>query len=241
MTHKNAVTRLEGAIREIERLISSPSAEQDASGVQRKLLEGLEGLSTKSAAIRQLILDQAAEIAHLREIATVDGLTGILNRRGFETEMRRLLARAERYGEHGVLIYIDLDGFKPVNDNYGHTAGDAVLRHVATLLQNFVRDSDLVVRLGGDEFAVVLAGAPEAAGKMRATELETILNAAIVDWEGHLIAVRASVGLQAYGAGDHIELLIRHADAKMYGAKRVRAGRQSSPGMARSAGAANAD
>ncbi|MDP6120860.1 MAG: GGDEF domain-containing protein [Rhodospirillales bacterium] len=100
--------------------------------------------------------EQQRRIAHLERLAATDELTGALNRRGFESALKRHLAEARRHHEPSVLVIADLDGFKPINDTYGHRAGDKVLRRVARLLMNNVRKTDYVGRLGGDEFAVLL-------------------------------------------------------------------------------------
>jgi len=95
-------------------------------------------------------------VANLEETASTDDLTQVLNRRGFRAELERALAAAGRYGIKGMLIFIDLDGFKDVNDDHGHAAGDHILRTVACILNENVRETDYVARLGGDEFAILL-------------------------------------------------------------------------------------
>ena len=96
------------------------------------------------------------KIAELEARADVDPLLDILNRRGFERELARSLAYVKRYGTAAALVFIDLDGFKAVNDRHGHAAGDALLKAVARQLTGHVRASDVVARLGGDEFAVLM-------------------------------------------------------------------------------------
>ncbi len=95
-------------------------------------------------------------IAELEARADVDPLLDILNRRGFERELKRSLAYLQRYQGEAALLFIDLDGFKAVNDRHGHAAGDALLKAVARELVGHVRASDVVGRLGGDEFGALL-------------------------------------------------------------------------------------
>ncbi|MBI4184284.1 MAG: GGDEF domain-containing protein [Proteobacteria bacterium] len=151
-----------------------------------------------------------------------DELTGLLNRRAFESELRHAVAAARRYGEGGVLIYIDLDNFKPVNDRFGHAAGDHVLRQVARLLKASVRETDFVGRLGGDEFAVLLVRTSWEAGLAYAKRLERALNATYIPWSGATIKLKASFGAQRYGADDSERTLLHRADTAMYRAKRRR-------------------
>ncbi len=112
------------------------------------------------------------QIAELEVRADIDPLLNILNRRGFERELARSLAYVKRYGTDAVLLYIDLDDFKSVNDSHGHATGDELLKAVTAALMSQVRASDVIGRLGGDEFAVVLwnMSVTHAGGKARALE-----------------------------------------------------------------------
>jgi hypothetical protein len=106
-----------------------------------------------------------ARITDLEAKVDIDPLTELLNRRSFERELKRSVAYVKRYGASAALVYLDLDGFNPVNDRHGHAAGDAVLKAVAAALVRHVRASDLVARVGGDEFVVccgMSAGLPLA-------------------------------------------------------------------------------
>jgi GGDEF domain-containing protein len=116
------------------------------------------------------LLRAERKIAELEARADVDPLLDILNRRGFERELRRSLGYVGRYGVEAALIYLDLDGFKAVKDHHGHAAGDRLLKLAAGELVRHVRSSDVVARLGGDEFAVLLwnLSAEQAEAKARA-------------------------------------------------------------------------
>jgi diguanylate cyclase (GGDEF)-like protein len=162
-------------------------------------------------------------IAELEALAVTDPLTGLLNRRGFASELARARAGANRYNELGALVFIDLDGFKPINDTYGHAAGDHVLRRVAQALADNVRATDRVARLGGDEFAVLLPRTRRDDGLAKAEALDRVINGLTVEWQGRLVAVRASFGFQTFGPGDDGLDLLGRADAAMYAAKRLRA------------------
>ena len=171
------------------------------------------------------IVELRERIAQLEKLAMTDELTGLLNRRGFESELQRTLALASRYDEPGLLVYVDLDGFKLVNDTYGHAAGDAVLKCIARLLTDNLRCTDFVGRLGGDEFAVLLPRTSQKLGANRIRSLRRMLNPVAVLWNGAMITVRASLGVQTYGAdnaADGAQLLSR-ADSLMYQTKHLRA------------------
>jgi len=169
------------------------------------------------------LAEQQRRISQLEKVSVTDELTGVLNRRGFVTQMKGALAAASRYKEQGVLVYVDLDDFKPVNDTHGHAAGDEVLRRVARVLQGNVRNSDYVGRMGGDEFAVLLTRSSWADGLKRSETLEGMLNNAYVGWNGRMIPIRASFGIQAYSSRDDIDDLLIRADDDMYKTKRLRA------------------
>lgn len=161
-------------------------------------------------------------VNELERLASTDELTGLLNRRGFEAAFQRAVEAADRYDERGVLIFVDLDGFKPVNDTFGHAAGDEVLRTVARVLDENVRSLDVIGRLGGDEFAVLLTRTGWRDGLKRAEALDAVLNAAAVDWQGRRIPINASFGMQTFRAGDRCDTLLHAADAAMYAVKQAR-------------------
>jgi diguanylate cyclase (GGDEF)-like protein/PAS domain S-box-containing protein len=153
----------------------------------------------------------------LRHQASHDHLTGLANRSLFDQRLRRALAQ-ERPAS---VLLVDLDGFKQINDRFGHAVGDQVLVAVAKRLLGCVRPPDLVARLGGDEFGVLLDGAEPGRGDAVATRLLGAF-ADPISVEGHRLALAASVGVAAghYAAGDDPDRLLRRADAAMYAAKR---------------------
>jgi diguanylate cyclase (GGDEF)-like protein len=176
-------------------------------------LAEIDRLKTELAAAR-------ARIAELEAHADIDPLLDILNRRGFERELARSIAYVKRYGADAVLLYIDLDGFKTINDAHGHNAGDELLRTVTAALMSQVRASDVVGRLGGDEFALVLwnMSVEHAGGKARALE-DVIARATITRGEAKL-SVGASAGIAALSPLDTPAQAIDAADRAMYMRKR---------------------
>jgi diguanylate cyclase (GGDEF)-like protein len=160
-----------------------------------------------------------ARITDLEARVDIDPLTDILNRRGFERELKRSLAYVKRYGTGAALIYADLDDFKPVNDRHGHAAGDAVLRAIAAALVHNVRASDVVARVGGDEFAVLLWNVSEPAAAAKAAALEAAVYATPVRWDSSTLVVGASAGVALLGALDTPAEVLARADAAMYARK----------------------
>jgi len=180
-----------------------------------RLAAEVERLAAELAAAR-------ARVADLESRIDVDPLTEILNRRGFERELKRSLAYVKRYGAGAALIYIDLDDFKPVNDRHGHVAGDAVLKAVAATLLRHVRASDVVARIGGDEFVVLLWNAGEEAAAAKASALEAAVYATPVRWGASTLVVGAAAGVAMVGPLDTPADVIARADAAMYARKAAR-------------------
>jgi diguanylate cyclase (GGDEF)-like protein len=185
-------------------------------------------LAAEVDALAAQLADSRARILDLEARVDVDPLTETLNRRGFERELKRSLAYVKRYGASAVLVYLDLDGFKPVNDRHGHGAGDAVLKAVAATLLRSVRASDVVGRFGGDEFVLLLwnVSGPAAAAKTRA--LEAAVYATPVQWGSSTLVVGASAGVALLGALDTAADVLARADAAMYARKSERTGRSGS-------------
>ncbi|MDF2483004.1 MAG: hypothetical protein K0R79_3361 [Stenotrophomonas indicatrix] len=162
---------------------------------------------------------QRAREREARHLAEMDPLTELGNRRGFEVHLQQAITRVERTGQAASLMYIDLDRFKPVNDTFGHLAGDAVLWAVASVLRHGVRDSDVVARLGGDEFAVILSGcSPRRAARIGGDLLHTLANLSI-PWDQHQLRIGASIGIAPLAAGMSVDQAVAAADAQCYRAK----------------------
>jgi diguanylate cyclase (GGDEF)-like protein len=160
-----------------------------------------------------------ARIAELETRIDVDPLTEALNRRGFERELKRSLAYVKRYGATAAVIYLDLDEFKPINDRYGHAAGDALLKAITATLVRNVRASDVVARIGGDEFVVLFWNVTEAAAAAKAAALEAAIRATPVRWSDATLVAGASAGMTLVGRLDSAATVLTRADAAMYARK----------------------
>jgi diguanylate cyclase (GGDEF)-like protein len=183
-------------------------------------------LAAEVDALAAQLKDSRARIQELEARVDVDPLTDVLNRRGFERELKRSLAYVKRYGVTAALIYVDLDEFKPVNDRHGHGAGDLVLKAVAAALVRKVRASDVVARLGGDEFVVLLWNVNGAEAAAKAAELEVAVYGTPVRFGASTLVVGASAGVALLGALDTSPDVLARADAAMYARKAERRGSQ---------------
>lgn len=198
------------------------------NGARRKTQSVPGKLAREVARLEAELAAMAARVAELEAHAERDPLTGLLNRRGFAGELARAVSHVQRYGGRLVLVYLDLDDFKPINDAFGHAAGDAVLQAVAATLTAAVRVSDAVARLGGDEFAVLLWNLSDADAAAKAERLERRITETTVSWEGSTLAVGASAGIAPLDDGDPAAALAA-ADAAMYRRKRTRHGHGGTP------------
>lgn len=160
---------------------------------------------------------QDAALALLTEQALTDGLTGIANRRAFDTRLDDEIQRGRRFGHGVALVLVDIDGLKRVNDTQGHVRGDLLVCTVATILREQARGIDLVARIGGDEFAVIL---PETAGGGAVSLVQRLAQAAAMRQVAG-VTLRVSMGVAVYpDDGTTPAALIDHADQHMYADKR---------------------
>jgi diguanylate cyclase (GGDEF)-like protein len=192
-----------------------PKPKAPSRSLAMRLAGEVDALAAELKASRARIVELEARI-------DIDPLTETLNRRGFERELKRSLAYVKRYGASAALVYLDLDGFKPVNDRHGHAAGDAVLKAIAAALQHHVRASDVIARIGGDEFVVLLWNVSGPAAAAKAAELEGAVLSTQVSFGRSTLVVGASAGVALLGALDSAADLLARADAAMYARKAER-------------------
>lgn len=177
-------------------------------------------------AVLQDISQHKRKEVRLLQLAQRDALTGLLNRSGFEQQMEQVVADGN--GASVALLYIDLDHFKPVNDQYGHPVGDQVLQQFAQRLSALVRPSDSVARLGGDEFAILLTDVRAGANASMVADKVIAASHAPFAVAEHVLHIGASVGV-AFGADAEAGWpdLVKRADAMLYEAKNTGRGRQA--------------
>jgi len=185
----------------------------------------LDSLTGEVETLRRDLQAARDRLELAERVADQDQLLPVLNRRAFVRELARHIGLAARYGTPASLLYFDLDGFKRINDAYGHAGGDAVLANFARILCGQVRDSDVVGRLGGDEFGIILAHANEAQAHRKASALMDALSATPAEWNGMRLAVSFSFGAFELSSSENAETAIMRADDAMYAQKRGRAAR----------------
>ena len=178
------------------------------------------GRIVSAAIIARDMTERVRYEERLRHMADHDQLTGLFNRRRFDEELKRELARAGRYAEHSAVLSIDVDNFKGINDSAGHAAGDAVLAHVARVLDQHSRATDVVARLGGDEFAVLLSAVGTREARSAAEHLLAEIRSSPAAYGGKPFRVTASIGVATFESDDATagEVLV-NADLAMYAAK----------------------
>jgi diguanylate cyclase (GGDEF)-like protein len=183
-------------------VIRAPAASDDAKSTIRRL---------KTQLARAL-----ARVEELQASADTDFLLDIPNRRGFERELHRAIAYIKRYHASGALIVLDVDRLKPINDAFGHAAGDQVLKAIVATLLTQVRASDVIGRLGGDEFALLLWNLSATDAKAKAAALEQAIDRLTFDFRGRTITAGASAGVAILGPHAELSRALEEADSAMY-------------------------
>ena len=172
--------------------------------------------------LKRLALEKQLELSNheLTKLANYDSLTGLPNRLLFADRLEQILVQSKRTGDLVALLYLDLDGFKNVNDSLGHNMGDKLLKAVTSRLRNCLREEDTIARLGGDEFSIILHSfkQPQNADKIAEKILEVLSRP--FDLQGYEIHIGASLGISLYpDNGYTVDDMLKHADAAMYQAK----------------------
>jgi diguanylate cyclase (GGDEF)-like protein len=217
----SGAARSSGATQDVASVLGIPEAE-----FTPRVRDAIMNLMAEVDRLRQELEAVKQRLDTAETEADQDGLVPVLNRRAFVREMSRIMSFGERYDLAASLIYVDLDGFKAVNDTYGHAAGDAALMHVANLLIANVRESDVVGRLGGDEFGVILAKADLAQAQKKAGSLATMFEKQPFVWEGKALSLSFAFGVCMFQKGESVASAIANADKAMYASKREKSQRK---------------
>jgi diguanylate cyclase (GGDEF)-like protein len=178
----------------------------------------LASLRRQLATQLKTVSAQQIRANNLYEMAVLDPLTGLYNRRFVEERLQAEIARAEHHGDVLMVLLLDLDDFKQINDRFGHPAGDLVLKELAHRIRKAVRASDFAVRMGGDEFLVLLPECPPDKVKFVLSRLGPIE----MNFAAQRISVSCSKGYAQYQPGETVEQLVTRADQSLYAAKAAR-------------------
>ncbi len=179
----------------------------------------LSQLKAQNDSLRAERARLSQKLREAEDLADTDTLVPVFNRRAFVRELTRVMSFAQRYEVQAGLVYFDLDGFKQVNDRFGHSAGDAVLKAVGKTLLAHIRESDLVGRVGGDEFAIILAKAGPSDVQIKGAQLAQAIRDTKVAYMGHSLSVGAAFGGYTFETGDTAERALSRADEAMYANK----------------------
>src|SRR6195256_4527081 len=166
--------------------------------------------------LRRELARALAEVEQLKASSETDFLLDILNRRGFERELARSIAFIKRYEASGALLVLDVDRLKPINDAFGHAAGDQVLKAIVAVLLRHVRSSDVIGRLGGDEFALLLWNLSETDARAKAASLEQAIDGLSFVFRGRTVGAGASAGVAILGPHAEAGRALEEADRAMY-------------------------
>lgn len=215
-------TRLIGA-----RLSSTANA--GVARVQAKNPRGtVKGASAAAtvAALMKRLTQARRHIARLEARADTDFLLDIPNRRGFERELGRSIAYVKRYGASAALLVVDVDRLKPVNDRFGHAAGDHMLKAIVATLAAHIRQSDMLGRLGGDEFGILLWNLGEKDALAKAKALERAVDGMPCEYRGRRMSPGVSIGIASLDGEDQPADVLERADRAMYARKLSRRGKR---------------
>ncbi len=186
---------------------------------EQEVATRLKGLSERVAHMEQEAQGFREHLEEQRQKALIDPLTGLPNRAAWSERLEHEIKQWQQHGNTLSLAMLDLDHFKRINDNYGHLAGDKVLKIIATVLRKRLRASDFIARFGGEEFVLLLPATPPALGAKLLETLRAAIEACPFHFKGERVTITISMGLASFKAGEHSDLVLKRADQALYRAK----------------------
>jgi len=208
--------------------IDPPTSQGEVRGAvlagAHMLLEAVHNLESEMDQVRGIVVEQQRLLNSLRFESRTDALTGLINRRAFDEEYQRQVAQTQRTGAPLALLLVDIDHFKLVNDTFGHAAGDKVLRGVANVLTNALREMDVIARCGGEEFAALLPDANLLNACRAAERLRTAIGTSTYQYDDYELDVTVSIGVTAVDtehSGLATDDILKQGDDALYAAKRA--------------------
>ncbi|RJG12645.1 GGDEF domain-containing protein [Pseudomonas cavernicola] len=208
---ENRLDSLLGTMEQYQR--QRDEREQQVAGRLQTLVERVASMEQEAKGFRDHLEEQ-------RQKALTDPLTGLPNRAAWSERLELEVARWQGYGGELLLAMLDIDYFKRINDNYGHLAGDKVLKIIAGELSRRLRKTDFIARFGGEEFVLLLPATPLAGGQQLLETLRAAIEACPFHFKGERVTITLSAGLTAFSPGERGELVFERADQALYRAKR---------------------
>ncbi|MFG0382690.1 diguanylate cyclase [Pseudomonas sp. zbq_18] len=207
--------------RRLEGLLSTVTEHQRArEGREEEVAKRLQALAQRVTEMEQEAQGFREHLEEQRQKALTDPLTGLPNRAGWSERLELELARWRRYGGDLLLAVLDIDHFKRINDDYGHLAGDKVLKIIAGELNKRLRKTDFLARYGGEEFVLLVPSTPLEGGEQLLETLRTAIEACPFHFRGEPMSITLSAGLTAFASGESSEAAFARADQALYRAKR---------------------
>ena len=205
----------------LDGLLSTMDQYQRQRGeLEHALGERLQTLVERVASMEQEAKGFRDHIEEQRQKALTDPLTGLPNRAAWDERCELEVARWQRYGGELLMAVLDIDFFKRINDNYGHLAGDKVLKIIATELAKRLRKTDFIARFGGEEFVLLIPGTPLEGAQQLLETLRTAIESCPFHFKGERVTITLSAGVSAFAAGERAEQVFERADQALYRAKR---------------------
>lgn len=207
--------RLEGL------LVTMDEHKHERDRREQELAGRLQGLSERVASMEHEALGYREHLEEQRQKALLDPLTGLPNRAAWSERVEREMLDWQENGGHLAMAILDLDHFKRINDNYGHLAGDKVLKIVADQLRKRLRGRDFIARFGGEEFVLLLPQTTPAVAAQVAEVLRATVEACPFHFKGERVVITTSIGLSAFRSGERSDQVLKRADAALYRAKEL--------------------
>jgi diguanylate cyclase len=186
---------------------------------EQEVAARLHSLAERVAHMEQEALGYREHLEEQRQKALIDPLTGLPNRAAWSERLEHEIGQWQRHGNTLLLAMLDLDHFKSINDNYGHLAGDKVLKIIANVLRKRLRGTDFIARFGGEEFVLMMPGTVPAVGAKLLETLRAAIEACPFHFKGERVTITISMGLTAFKPGEHSDLALKRADQALYRAK----------------------
>ncbi|MGF6111352.1 diguanylate cyclase [Pseudomonas frederiksbergensis] len=186
---------------------------------EQEVAARLHGLAERVAHMEQEALGYREHLEEQRQKALIDPLTGLPNRAAWSERLEHEIGEWQQHGNTLMLAMLDLDHFKRINDNYGHLAGDKVLKIIASVLRKRLRGSDFIARFGGEEFVLLMPATVPTAGAKLLEILRASIEACPFHFKGERVTITISMGLTAFKPGEHSDMVLKRADQALYRAK----------------------